>query len=48
MLETVDVGTQDANLYERSTGAETVAQLRELAAPLEAVIAWIALEAWSS
>src|SRR5829696_6137415 len=35
MLETVDVGTQDLNLYERSAGAETVAQLRELAAPLE-------------
>src|ERR671911_1440245 len=35
MLETVDVGTQDLNLYERSAGAEAVAQLRELAAPLE-------------
>jgi trehalose synthase len=35
MLETVDVGTQDLNLYERSAGAEVVAQLRELAAPLE-------------
>jgi trehalose synthase len=37
MLETVDVGTQDLNLYERSAGAEAVAQLRELAAPLEGV-----------
>src|SRR5829696_5018401 len=35
MLETVDVGTQDLNLYERSAGAEAVAQLRELAAPLQ-------------
>jgi trehalose synthase len=35
MLDTVDVGTQDLNLYERSAGAEVVAQLRELAAPLE-------------
>src|SRR5918996_1284921 len=35
MLETVDVGTQDLNLYERSAGAEAVAQLRQLAAPLE-------------
>jgi trehalose synthase len=35
MLETVDVGTQDLNLYERGAGAEAVAQLRELAAPLE-------------
>src|SRR5215218_3811422 len=35
MLETVDVGTQNLNLYERSAGAEAVAQLRELAAPLE-------------
>jgi trehalose synthase len=35
MLDTVDVGTQDLNLYERSAGAEAVAQLRELAAPLE-------------
>src|ERR671910_3358200 len=35
MLETVDVGTQDLNLYERSAGAEAVAQLRGLAAPLE-------------
>ena len=35
MLETVDVGTQDLNLYELSAGAEAVAQLRELAAPLE-------------
>jgi len=35
MLETVDVGTQDLDLYERSAGAEAVAQLRELAAPLE-------------
>src|SRR5918995_3149199 len=37
MLETVDVGTQDLNLYERSAGAEAVAQLRELGAPLEGV-----------
>jgi trehalose synthase len=35
MLETVDIGTQDLNLYERSAGAEAVTQLRELAAPLE-------------
>ena len=35
MLETVDVGTQNLDLYERSAGAEAVAQLRELAAPLE-------------
>jgi hypothetical protein len=35
MLETVDVGTQDLDLYEGSVGAEAVAQLRELAAPLE-------------
>jgi trehalose synthase len=35
MLETVNVGTQDLNLYEQSAGAEVVAQLRELAAPLE-------------
>src|SRR5918993_4317194 len=35
MLEIVDVGTQDLDLYERSAGAEAVAQLRELAAPLE-------------
>jgi trehalose synthase len=35
MLETVDVGKQDLNLYARSAGAEAVAQLRELAAPLE-------------
>jgi trehalose synthase len=35
MLDTVDVGTQDLNLYERSAGAEAVAQLRELAAPME-------------
>jgi trehalose synthase len=35
MLERVDVGTQDLELYERSVGAEAVAQLRELAAPLE-------------
>ncbi|MDF2701582.1 MAG: glycosyl transferase, group 1 [Rubrobacteraceae bacterium] len=35
MLETVDVGTQDLDFYERSAGAEAVAQLRELAAPLE-------------
>ena len=38
MLETVDVGTQDLDLYERSAGAEAVAQLRELAAPLERVM----------
>src|SRR5918999_513200 len=37
MLETVDVGTQDLDLYEGSVGAEAVAQLRELAAPLEGV-----------
>jgi trehalose synthase len=35
MLEAVDVGTQDLDLYERGAGAEAVAQLRELAAPLE-------------
>jgi trehalose synthase len=35
MLETVDVGTQDLNLYERCAGAEALAQLRELAAPLQ-------------
>jgi trehalose synthase len=35
MLETADVGTQDLNLYEQSAGAEAVAQLRELASPLE-------------
>ena len=35
MLETVDVGTQDLDLYERSAGIEVVAQLRVLAAPLE-------------
>jgi hypothetical protein len=35
MLETVDVGTQDLNLYEQSARAEAVAQLRELASPLE-------------
>src|ERR671917_2537981 len=35
MLETVDVGTQDLDLYEGSVGAEAVAQLRELASPLE-------------
>ena len=35
MLEAVDVGTQDLDLYEQSAGAEAVAQLRELAAPLE-------------
>src|ERR687894_1714862 len=35
MLETVDVGTQNLDLYERSTGAEAIGQLRELAAPLE-------------
>ena len=34
MLETVDVGTHDLNLYERSAVAEAVAQPRELAAPL--------------
>ena len=35
MLETVDVGTQDLGLYERSAGVEAVAQLRQLAAPLQ-------------
>jgi hypothetical protein len=35
MLETVDVGTQDLDLHEGSVGADAVAQLRELAAPLE-------------
>jgi uncharacterized membrane protein len=35
MLETVDVGKQDLDLYERSAGAEAVAQLRGLAAPLD-------------
>jgi trehalose synthase len=35
MLETVDVGTQDLELYERSVGAEVVAQLRELATTLQ-------------
>ena len=35
MLETVDVGTRDLNLYERSAGAEAVAQPPKLAAPLE-------------
>ena len=35
MLETVDVGTQDLDLYEFSAGAEAVAQLRGLAATLE-------------
>src|ERR671910_124613 len=35
MLETVDVGTQDLDLYEFSAGAEAVAQLRGLAASLE-------------
>jgi hypothetical protein len=35
MLEAVDAGTQDLDLHERSAGAEVVAQLRELAAPLE-------------
>src|SRR5215207_3452882 len=35
MLETVDVGTQNLDLYERSAGAEAIGQLRELAAPLE-------------
>src|SRR5215212_2312585 len=35
MLETVDVGAQDIDLYECSAGAEAVAQLRGLAAPLE-------------
>ena len=34
MLETVDVGTQRICSYETSAGAESVAQLRELAAPL--------------
>jgi trehalose synthase len=37
MLDTVDVGTQDLDLYAGSVGAEAVAQLRELAAPLEGV-----------
>src|SRR5919202_4487588 len=35
MLETVDVGMQDLDLYERSVGAEALSQLRRLAAPLE-------------
>lgn len=35
MLETVDVGTQDLDLYDRCAGAEAVAQLRKLAAPLQ-------------
>lgn len=35
MLETVDVGRQSAALYESNVGREVVAQLRELAAPLE-------------
>jgi trehalose synthase len=35
MLEAVDVGTQDLDLYEGSVGAEALVQLRELAAPLE-------------
>src|ERR671933_2054976 len=35
MLETVDVGMQDLDLYERSVGAEAVSQLHRLAAPLE-------------
>ena len=35
MLETVDVGTQNLDLYEQSAGAEAIGQLRELAAPLE-------------
>jgi trehalose synthase len=35
MLEAVDVGTQNLGLYEHSAGAEAVAQLRELAAPLQ-------------
>ena len=35
MLETVDVGAQDLDLYERSAGAEAEAQLRGLAVPLE-------------
>ena len=34
MLETVDVGTQRIASYEASAGIESVAQLRELAAPL--------------
>jgi hypothetical protein len=34
MLETIDVGTQDLKLYERSAAAEAVAQLQNLAAPL--------------
>jgi hypothetical protein len=33
MLETIDVGTQDLDLYEGNVGAE--AQLREHATPLE-------------
>ena len=35
MLETVDVGTQNLDLYERSAGAGAIGQLGELAAPLE-------------
>jgi trehalose synthase len=35
LLEAVDVGKQDLDLHERSAGAEVVAQLRELATPLE-------------
>src|SRR5215212_7879770 len=34
MLESVEVGTQRIASYEPSVGAESVAQLRELAAPL--------------
>ena len=34
MLETVDIGTQRIGFYETSAGAESVAQLRELAASL--------------
>lgn len=34
MLETVDVGTQCIDCYEKSAGADAVSQLRALAAPL--------------
>ena len=34
MLESVDVGTQCISSYEPSAGADSLAQLRELAAPL--------------
>lgn len=34
MLETVDIGTQSIDNYEKSAGAQAVAELRELAAPL--------------